>query len=263
MLVRCNTVTLAKTYIRVVAAMIAREMSTRFGRKPGGYIWALLEPAGYIAMMTVIFGALARAPALGTSFVLFFATGYLGYQLYQAKVIYLSASVKANKPLLSYPNVAPIDAVTARYILQTLTSALVAVMVFSTIFLTLHHAPEINWPRILEAEVYAGMLALGMGMFNSVMFVKSALYEQIYGIVTRPMFLLSGVFFLPDTMPHPYRDFLLTNPICQVIMLFRSGFYPEYRAIGLSESYLAICSAVILLSGMTIFTLSKKTLRND
>ncbi|RVO93582.1 ABC transporter permease, partial [Sinorhizobium meliloti] len=100
MLVRCNTVTLAKTYIRVVAAMIAREMSTRFGRKPGGYIWALLEPAGYIAMMTVIFGALARAPALGTSFVLFFATGYLGYQLYQAKVIYLSASVKANKPLL-------------------------------------------------------------------------------------------------------------------------------------------------------------------
>lgn len=255
--------TLAKTYIRVVAAMIVREMSTRFGRKPGGYIWALLEPAGYIAMMTVIFGALARAPALGTSFVLFFATGYLGYQLYQAKVTYLSASVKANKPLLSYPNVAPIDAVTARYILQTLTSALVAVMVFSTIFLTLHHAPEINWPRILEAEVYAGMLALGMGMFNSVMFVKSALYEQIYGIVTRPMFLLSGVFFLPDTMPHPYRDFLLTNPICQVIMLFRSGFYPEYRAIGLSESYLAICSAVILLSGMTIFTLSKKTLRND
>ncbi len=66
--------------------MIVREMSTRFGSKPGGYIWALLEPVGYIAMMTVIFGAIAHTPALGTNFILFFATGYLGYQLYQAKL---------------------------------------------------------------------------------------------------------------------------------------------------------------------------------
>ncbi|WP_164840175.1 ABC transporter permease [Sinorhizobium meliloti] len=254
---------LLSTYGRVVAAMIVREMSTRFGRKPGGYVWALLEPAGYIAMMTVIFGALARAPALGTSFILFFATGYLGYQLYQAKVAYLSAAVRANKALLSYPNVAPIDTISARFILQTATTSLVSVFVFSAIFITLPSVPQINWAHIIEAEGAAALLSLGVGLFNSVMFIRHALYEQIYGIVMRPMFLLSGVFFLPDNMAPPYRDFLMYNPICHIIMLFRTGFYPEYRAIGLDSSYLYEVAAVALMVGLLVFTLSRRTLRND
>jgi capsular polysaccharide transport system permease protein len=214
-------------------------------------------------MMTVIFGAIAHTPALGTNFILFFATGYLGYQLYQAKVAYLGAAVRANKPLLSYPNVAPIDAIAARYILQTLTTTLVSVVVFSAIFFTLHHTPELRWSRLLGAEFYAGLLALGVGLFNCVMFVRFSLYEQVYGIVTRPMFLLCGVFFLPDEMPHPYRNILLSNPICHVIMLFRTGFYPEYRAIGLDLPYLTAFSALIFFGGLTVFTLSRKTLRNE
>ncbi|MFQ6240248.1 ABC transporter permease [Sinorhizobium meliloti] len=254
---------LAKTHLRVVSAMIVREMSTRFGSKPGGYIWALLEPVGYIAMMTVIFGAIAHTPALGTNFILFFATGYLGYQLYQAKVAYLGGAIRANKSLLSYPNVAPIDAITARYILQTLTTILVSFVVFSAIFFTLHHSPELNWPLLLGAEFYASLLAVGVGLFNCVMFVRFSIYEQIYGIVTRPMFLLCGVFFLPDEMPHPYRDILLTNPVCHVIMLFRTGFYPEYRAIGLDLPYLTTFSALVFFGGMIVFTLSRKTLRNE
>ncbi|MEY9102032.1 ABC transporter permease [Sinorhizobium fredii] len=254
---------LAKIYLRVISAMIVREMSTKFGSKPGGYVWALLEPIGYIAMMTVIFGAISHSPALGTNFLLFFATGYIGYQLYQSRVMYLSSAVRANKPLLTYPNVAPIDAITARYILQTLTTALVAVIVFTAIFMTLSHAPDLNWGKLLEAELYAGSLALGVGLFNSVMFVRYALYEQLYGILTRPLFLLCGVFFLPESMPHPYRDVLLFNPLCHVIMLFRSGFYPEYRAIGLSVPYLSVCSAVIFFCGMTVFTFSRRTLRNE
>ena len=34
---------LIKTHLRVVAALLIRETSARFGNKPGGYIWALLE----------------------------------------------------------------------------------------------------------------------------------------------------------------------------------------------------------------------------
>ncbi|MFK0275030.1 ABC transporter permease [Ensifer sp. NPDC090286] len=255
--------TLVATHVRVVSALIVREMSTKFGSKPGGYIWALIEPIGYIAMMTVIFSAIAHAPAVGTSFVLFFATGYLGFQIYNAKVSYLGSAVRANKTLLSYPNVAPIDAVIARYILQTMTTTLVAIIVFSAIFMTFYHIPEFDWPRLIEAEVFGGALALGVGMFNSVLFVRYALYEQIYGIFTRPMFLMSGVFFLPDSIPHPYRELLLYNPLCHLIMLFRSGFYPEYRAVGLDVTYLAICSAAVFFVGMTVFTFSRRVLRND
>lgn len=43
------------THTRIVSALLIREMSTRFGNKPGGYIWALL---------LFIFQAIAHVPPL-------------------------------------------------------------------------------------------------------------------------------------------------------------------------------------------------------
>ncbi|MBC7312962.1 MAG: ABC transporter permease, partial [Rhizobium sp.] len=36
------------THMRIVSALLIREMSTRFGNKPGGYIWALLDPVAHV-----------------------------------------------------------------------------------------------------------------------------------------------------------------------------------------------------------------------
>ncbi|MDX3929001.1 MAG: ABC transporter permease [Shinella sp.] len=249
------------THIRVVSALVVREMSTRFGGKPGGYMWAILEPAAYIALLTMVFSAISRVPALGSNFPLFFATGFLSYQFYQATSGYVAAALRSNMNLLSYPAVAPIDTLAARLILQTGTSALVAVLVFFTIAWTMGLHLQLNWTDIFEAASLASILAFGVGLMNNVAFMKYPLYEQLFGIVTRPLFMMSGVFFLPDQMPHPYQDVLLFNPLCHVIMLFREGFYPEYRATGLDIRYLAEFSFVALFLGMIVFTFSRATIR--
>ena len=67
---------------RAIMALVLREMATRYGRSPGGYIWALAEPLGMIFMLSIAFEALVRVPPLGNNFILFFATGYLPFQLY-------------------------------------------------------------------------------------------------------------------------------------------------------------------------------------
>ncbi|PZU17849.1 MAG: sugar ABC transporter [Shinella sp.] len=249
------------THIRVVAALLIREMSSRFGNKPGGYIWALLDPAAHIAFLCAIFMSLARAPALGTSFPLFFATGYLAFQFYQATQGFVSAAIKSNQTLLSYPNVAPIDTVVARYLLQFGTTAFVAIVVIATIMLTMRHAPEIRWAFVVEAAFAASLLALGIALFNNVAFVQFPAYEQFFSIISRPMFMISGVFFVPDAIPHPYRDVILFNPVAHVLMLFRKGFYPEYRAIGMDMGYLYGVASVLIFIGLFTFTISDSILR--
>lgn len=256
-------VSLISTHLRVVGALLVREMATRFGSKPGGYVWALLDPAAHILLMTMIFRAIARAPALGTSFALFFATGYIAFQFYQAMTSYLNSAVRANKALLSYPNVAPIDTVVARFILQVLTTTLVAVIVLGTIVATMRVETSLHWPAILEAGAMACLFGLGVAMINAVLFLKYPLYEQVFNIVNRPLFLISGVFFLPDSIPAPYRELVLINPLVHIIMSFRQGFYPEYRAIGLDMTYLYGIAFLTLFAGMLVFTLSRKTLRNE
>lgn len=252
-----------KTHARVVGALLIREVATRFGGKPGGYVWAILEPAAYIGIMTIVFGAIAHAPALGTSFIMFFATGYLSFMFYQGTAVFASAAVKVNKSLLTYPVVSPIDTVIARIILQTLTNALVCVIVFSGILATVHFQSQIRWEYLFEAIAAMTVMAFGVACANAVLFPKFSLYEQVYQIVTRPLMLLSGVMYLPDGMPHPYREYLLWNPLCHATMLFREGFYPEYRGPALSVSYLWIFSIMALVIGFLIFTLGTRTLRGD
>lgn len=38
-----------------VAALVLREMSTRYARTPGGYLWAIPEPLGLIVILGLVF----------------------------------------------------------------------------------------------------------------------------------------------------------------------------------------------------------------
>ena len=53
--------------LRVIFAMVVREMGTRFGRSAGGYLWALGEPLGGIMMLAIAFSLALRSPPIGTS----------------------------------------------------------------------------------------------------------------------------------------------------------------------------------------------------
>ncbi|MGK9055022.1 ABC transporter permease [Neorhizobium petrolearium] len=249
------------THIRVVAALVIREMAARFGRKPGGYIWAVLDPAAHIAFMALIFMAISHRPAIGTSFPLFFATGYIGFQFYQSMARYLNNAISANRALLTYPNIAPIDTIFARYVLQLGTTAVVAFCVFTALALMSRTPLSIQWPYVIEAAFAASLLALGGAFANCVLFSRYPLYEKFYEIVTRPLFLVSGVFYLPDSLPHPARDIILLNPLTHVIMLFRKGFYPEYRALGFDPGFLYSIAFSLVFMGMVIFTSSRGVLR--
>jgi len=251
------------SHLRVVAALLIREMATRFGSKPGGYVWAILDPAAYIIFLTVIFGAISHKPALGTSFPLFFATGYICFQFYTAVVTYVNGAVKSNKALLSYPNVAPVDPVFARFLLQLGTTSAVAVLILGTISLFLKTPLVLDWLAIIEAAALACLIGLGAALFNNVIFPRLPIYEQIFGILNRPLFMVSGVFFLPELIPPPYRDMLLINPLCHALMRFRSGFYSEYDPGLLDMRYLYIFTACWLFVGMLTFTGYKHFLRKE
>ncbi|GEO85693.1 MULTISPECIES: ABC transporter permease [Alphaproteobacteria] len=251
------------THMRIVSALLIREMSTRFGNKPGGYIWALLDPVAHVLMLTIIFQGIAHLPPLGTSFTLFFATGYVGFYFYQGTTNYLDDALKANKALLSYPNVAPIDTLVARLFLQLGTMAMVAVIVLGTIISTLHLPLTIDWAAILSAVLAAALLAFGVSLANTVLFLRSPLYEKLYQIAMKPSFMLSGVFFLPDALPHPFQDIITLNPVIHIVALFRKGFYAEYRATALDLNYLMGFIFICLMGGLTLFTLSTRTLRNE
>jgi capsular polysaccharide transport system permease protein len=248
-------------HFRVVAALLIREMSSRFGRNPGGYLWALLDPISHIAFMSIIFMAISRTPALGTSFPLFFATGYIAFQFYQSLAGYLASAISGNRALLSYPAVAPIDTVFSRYLLQLITTALVGICVLGALLVYAKHPASLHFPHLLSSVLKASWIALGIGMANIVLFARFPLYEKLFGVVMRPLFLVSGIFYLPEALPPVARDLVLLNPLSHIVMEFRMGFYPQYRALGYDAEYVAWFACICLMTGMSLFTFGRGVIR--
>ena len=69
--------------LRVIAALVLRGMGARNSRSAGGYLWAILEPLGTTLLLALAFSLMLRSPPLGTSFILFYATGILPFRHYR------------------------------------------------------------------------------------------------------------------------------------------------------------------------------------
>ncbi len=232
-------------------ALVIREMTTRYGNKFGGYMWAVLDPVLTIAVLTSIFSAVARVPALGRSFPLFFATGYVVFYMYRSTSEQVSSAIEANRALLNYPIVTPFDAIFARILLQAATLFVVTVLLFGGLALVTP-LERLNFEPIFTASFFAILLGAGVGSCNIVFFHMNSTYQQIWGIVNRPAFIISGVFFLPEALPPPFRDYLMWVPFVHLVGLFRTGFYPTYRASYVDMTYVIGFSVSTLVIGLLL-----------
>ena len=249
--------------LRTITALILREMSTTYGRSPGGYLWAVLEPVAGIGLLTLIFSAAFRSPALGTNFPIFYATGMIPFLMYNDISGKVALSLLFSKPLLAYPAVTYIDAIVARFIVNMLTQLMVAYITLMGILLIFETRLVPDYPTIIEGFALITLLALGIGVMNCFLFSRFPVWQRSWSILMRPMFIISGVFFLFDTIPLPYRDYLWYNPLVHIIGLMRRGFYSSYDADYVSVSYLIGVSLALLLAGLFLLRRFHRDLLND
>jgi capsular polysaccharide transport system permease protein len=237
---------------RAIMALILREMSTTYGRSPGGYIWAILEPVAGIAVFSLVISLIARNPPLGTSFILFYATGFLPLTLYQSVVSKVGSAIRFSRPLLAYPNVTYVDAILSRLILEAMTQVLIfAFILFGTILAFSLHV-SIDFGTVALAFVMGLALGTGIGLINSFLISVFPLWQFIWAVLNRPMFIISGIFFLIDPLPEKYRTILMYNPVAHVVSEMRNGFYPTYDAVYVSVPYVFTVSAVSAVLGLVL-----------
>ncbi len=236
--------------LRSIGALVLREMSSTYGSSPGGYLWAVLEPAAGIALLTLVFSAAFRSPPMGISFAVFYATGMLPFLMFSGVQGKVALALKFSKPLLAYPTVTFVDAILARFILNVMTELLVAYVILTGCITVFENRVHMDLPTIVLAFFLTAFLALGIGTLNCYLFARLDIMQRAWSIIMKPMFLISGVFFLFETIPAPYSNWLWWNPLVHVIGLMRRGFYNTYDAPYVSVTYLLLVSLITLTLGL-------------
>jgi len=244
---------------RTVFSLMLREMGTTYGRSPGGYIWAVLEPIGVIIILSLAFSLIVRTPSLGSNFVLFYATGYLPFQVYNNVATKTSGALNFSRALLAYPSVTWLDAVCGRLALEFITSTAVFIIVMIAIITFVESHVILDFIPIIIGLVLAASFGLGAGMINSLLFKILPVWKSIWNIVTRPMIIASGVLFIMEDMPQPVQDILWWNPVIHATGLVRTGFYPTYHASYLSLTYAFGFAMVLITLGLLFLSSYYKT----
>jgi capsular polysaccharide transport system permease protein len=242
--------------VRTITALILREMGTTYGRSPGGYIWAILEPVGAITLFTVVIslGLKLKSPSIGTSFMLFYATGFLPFAIYGQTANKIAKSLKYSRQLLKYPGVRFTDTIIARFLLNILTQLMVVYVIMSGIRYAFDVGAILNMPAILLSLTMAAFFGLGVGLVNCFLSGVFPVWEQIWSIITRPLFLLSTVIYTFEEVPWQYQDVVWYNPLVHIIGMMRRGFYPIYDAAYASPVYVFGVSLVCIFFGLLLLS---------
>ena len=237
---------------RAVMALILREMATTYGRSPGGYLWAIIEPVFGIAILSLVFSALVRAPALGSSFPMFYATGMLPFLLYSSVQGKVAGGLTYSRALLAYPAVTYFDSLIARFLLEVMTKLLVSYVVLIGIMLMFETRVSPDFVIILQAYGLAALLAMGIGTLNCYLFTRLPVYQRAWAILNTPLFILSGIFFTYEIIPPAYQTYIWYNPLIHVTGLMRSGFYSSYDPGYVSVTYVAGVGLTCLAMGLLL-----------
>lgn len=248
--------------LRTISALMLREMSTTYGRSALGYLWAILEPVAGILLLTAVFSLMVRSPALGTNFALFYASGFMPFMAYSDISQKVSVALRFSKPLMFYPGVTFFDALTARFLMNGMTQIMVSGIVLgATVAMS---GVDLLFDPIALAHGFfmAFTLAAGIGTLNCYLLSVYPVWERAWAVLNRPMFIISGIFFLPESIPSPYREWLLWNPLVHVVGEVRKGIYTTYDAAYVNPLYVYTISLVTLSLGLLLLRRYNRDIAN-
>ena len=156
----------------------------------------------------------------------------------------------ANRALLTYPIIKDVDTLLARSLLIGCTYLVIMVIFYSAlIMLKLADFPAYT-DQVVFAFFATALLGIGFGTMNAVIASLWDTWAQIERVLTRPLFFISGIFYVPSQLPPEAIAFLKWNPVLHLVEWFREGFYPNYNSFVLDISYPLYIGIGLLLASL-------------
>ncbi len=247
---------------RVIRALILREVATRYGNSQLGFFWALFEPTAFILVFILIFGFIGRSSPLPGDLYTFFLSGMLPFLFFRSISNRVGNSESANKALLTYPQVTTLDIKIARFIIEFLVTIFVSALTyFAMVRLKLILVPIDEPLNLILCFTSVAIFSFAFGLVIAAIIAYWPNFQNLFqAIFARPLFLLSGIFFIPEQLPHPYSDWIAMNPLAQFIAWARSAIYPNFDSVYGFNWQLIFITFTFLAVGLALerITLRKK-----
>lgn len=238
--------------MRVIGALLMREIITRYGRNNIGFLWLFIEPL-MITMFIVVMWKFMRADQVSSlNIVAFVLTGYPMAMMWRNASNRAIGAISGNMSLLYHRNVRVLDTILARVLLEV-AGATIAQIAIMAILLAMRW---IEWPvdifYMLLAWLLMALFALGLGLLICSIAFKFDAFGKLWGTFSFVMLPLSGAFFFVSTLPQQAQEYVLWIPMVHGTEMFRQGYFGSSILTMENPWYLLLCDLVLLFIGLAM-----------
>lgn len=241
--------------LRVIHALLMREVLTRYGRKNFGFLWLFLEPMLFTLGVTALWFFVRGSTAIhgqNIPIIAFAITGYSTILLWRNAVSRCIGSIEPNRSLLHHQNVTILDIFISRLLLEIVGATFsFAVLLVFFIGLGLIPTPN-NILLILTGWFLLAWFAAGLGMTIGIIATESELIDRIWHTITYLMFPLSGALFLVDWLPTHFQELALWIPMVHSTEMIRHGYFGDTIRTYENPIYLLSWNLILSLAGLVL-----------
>jgi len=235
---------------RVIHALIARELLTRYGRHNIGFAWVFVEPVLFTLGIAWLWSLTKAATMPGVSVVAFALTGYSAVLLWRNAATRCTHALSTNWALLYHRDVTPLDLYLARILIE-IGAGSASLLLLTCVFVM---AGQMSLPvdpfRVLVAWLGLSLFAVGFALVVGALAERSDAFERVWHILTYLLFPVSGAMFMAHWLPADVREIVLWLPMVHGVEMLRGGWFGPSVLTYESVGYFFGTSATLLLVGL-------------
>ena len=248
------------TQARVIAALLMREILTRFGRHNIGFLWMIGEPMMFTLGVTALWVMTGHKEGQ-LSVTAFVLTGYSSLILWRNCANRCALAITPNLTLLYHRNVKVMDIFMARILLEAVGAA----ASFILLVVLLSAMGLINWPVDVFTMLMGWLLlfyySMGLGLLVGVISERSELFDRFWHVVTYLLFPVSGGLYIVDWLPKRAQQIVLYLPSVHATEMIREGYYGKILKFHYDVFFVISVCSVMVLVGLLASRKTAKLLR--
>jgi ABC-2 type transport system permease protein len=210
----------ARRVLSLTWTLAITDWKLRFYGSVLGYVWTLARPFAFFGVIYVVFTEIADVGSEVQNYGVYVLFGLVLFNFF-AETTGLCVTCLVNRENLlrkmRFPRVV-IPLSVALTALLNLGMTLVAVFGF-----TLANGiwPQWSWLELIPILVLLTMLATGVGMLLSVLYIRYRDVQPIWEVVSQILFYASPVLYVATMVPDDYQRAYLANPIASILTQVR------------------------------------------
>ncbi len=212
-----------RVQLRVIYALIMREIHTRYGRENLGFLWVLGEPVLFCTGVTILWTAMRPSHEHGLPMTAIVVTGYVPLTMWRHCLGHSVKAFESNGSLLFHRQVTPTSIILARAVLEIAGTTMAGLLITCGAIFTGFMKPPQYYSMLYLGLGFHMLFCIAISMIFASISEMSDLVEKGVSIFSYLSLPFTGAFSMVDWLPAKYRWYMMISPSVENIEMIREG----------------------------------------